>query len=472
MSKTDLELGRNLSWSFNESKVKEWLDHGPYKIEYDEECLCQNNSEGLRCDLCVTGFFNRKGDCVRCLCNGHADSCHVDGKCSCSNNTMEDCPNAEDCYKNQCVKCKETFMGNPVDNQQCYRKISVMKEFVIGKKTSETSQNTVEPLPYGQAIFYAIYPRFTNVDIRLTIDVFEGSVDVFVADENNEFTVTLNETSGHHRVNVKSVASSRRKRRASEEDGVDSYSSNDKVAVVVASNTRLNTFVSYQENHNALVIRDVRKRLVLTFPHLSHYLRDTRFYMVFVGRDRSGTRGQVYFRQDLSQIDLFVFFSVFFSAFFLVVSVSVFGWKIKQYHTRRRVIEVREHQLETMRSRPFATYSFLCQMKKPQPSLWRVKRDIATLILRDSSSVKDNHLRLRDVKDRPVISPVCQENTEDGRATVTTVVFQLPGNECSDFQLMLGSTLSVVTNQHSVRGEHHRRDGRTFGPRRTVTFTS
>ena len=109
----------------------------------------------------------------------------------------------------QCVKCKETFMGNPVDNQQCYRKISVMKEFVIGKKTSETSQNTVEPLPYGQAIFYAIYPRFTNVDIRLTIDVFEGSVDVFVADENNEFTVTLNETSGHHRVNVKSVASSR-----------------------------------------------------------------------------------------------------------------------------------------------------------------------------------------------------------------------------------------------------------------------
>ncbi|XP_022797777.1 multiple epidermal growth factor-like domains protein 8 [Stylophora pistillata] len=472
MSKTDLEHGRNLSWSFNESKVKEWLDHGPYKIEYDEECLCQNNSEGLRCDLCVTGFFNRKGDCVRCLCNGHADSCHVDGKCSCSNNTMEDCQNAEDCYKNQCVKCKETFMGNPVDNQQCYRKISVMKEFVIGKKTSETSQNTVEPLPYGQAIFYAIYPRFTNVDIRLTIDVFEGSVDVFVADENNEFTVTLNETSGHHRVNVKSVASSRRKRRASEEDGVDSYSSNDKVAVVVASNTRLNTFVSYQENHNALVIRDVRKRLVLTFPHLSHYLRDTRFYMVFVGRDRSGTRGQVYFRQDLSQIDLFVFFSVFFSAFFLVVSVSVFGWKIKQYHTRRRVIEVREHQLETMRSRPFATYSFLCQMKKPQPSLWRVKRDIATLILRDSSSVKDNHLRLRDVKDRPVISPVCQENTEDGRATVTTVVFQLPGNECSDFQLMLGSTLSVVTNQHSVRGEHHRRDGRTFGPRRTVTFTS
>ena len=37
----------------------------------------------------------------RCLCNGHADSCSENGKCPCSNNTMEDCPNTEDCYKNQ-----------------------------------------------------------------------------------------------------------------------------------------------------------------------------------------------------------------------------------------------------------------------------------------------------------------------------------------------------------------------------------
>lgn len=262
---------------------------------------------------------------------------------------------------------------------------------------------------------------------------------------------------------------SRRKRRAIEDD----YSSNDAVDVVTASYTRLNTFVSYNENHDALIVRDVRNRLVLTFPHLSHHLRDTRFYLVFVGRDTSGTRGQVYFRQDLSQIDLFVFFSVFFSAFFLVVSVSVFGWKIKQYHTRRRVIEVRELQLETMRSRPFATYSFLCQMNRPQPSCWRVKRGIAALLLRDSSSVKDNHLRLRDVGDRPVIAPVSLEPTADGRASVTTVVFQLPGNECSDFQLMLGSALTVVTNQHSLGGvDHHAHNGRKFGPRRTVTFTS
>lgn len=242
---------------------------------------------------------------------------------------------------------------------------------------------------------------------------------------------------------------------------------------VTASNERLNTFVSYNEDHRALIVRDVKNRLILTFPHADHHLRDTRFYLAFIGRDKSGAKGLVYFRQDQSQIDLFVFFSVFFSAFFLVVSVVVFGWKIKQYHTRRRVIEVREHQLETMRSRPFATYSFLCQMKRPQPSCWRVKRDTAAILLRDSSLVREHQLRLRDVRERPVIAPVSQEPTADGRSCVTTVVFQLPGNECSDFQLLLGSSLNVVTNQHSLGGaDHHPQNGRKFGTRRTVTFTS
>lgn len=195
--------------------------------------------------------------------------------------------------------------------------------------------------------------------------------------------------------------------------------------------------------------------------------------MVFIGRNESGTKGLVFFRQDLSQIDLFVFFSVFFSAFFLVVSVSVFGWKIKQYHTRRRVIEVRELQLENMRSRPFATYSFLHQMNKPQPSCWRVKRDTAAVLLRDPSAVKQHQLRLRDLRERPLLAPVSREPTEDGRASVTTVVFQLPGNECSDFQLLLGSALTVVTNQQSTGGvDNPAYNGRKASTRRTVTFTS
>lgn len=195
--------------------------------------------------------------------------------------------------------------------------------------------------------------------------------------------------------------------------------------------------------------------------------------MVFIGRDMSGTKGLVYFKQDISQIDLFVFFSVFFSSFFLVVSVSVFAWKMKQYHTRRRVIEHRVHQLETMRSRPFATYSFLHQTNKPQRCSWRIKRDTAELLLHDPSKVKQHPLKLVEVRRRPLLAPVSQEPTNDGRASVTTVIFQLPGNECSDVQLLLGSSLTLSRNQHFAGGsEHYSSNTRQATTRRTVTFTS
>ena len=95
-------------------------------------------------------------------------------------------------------------MGSPVNSQQCYRKINVMQEFVIGQQTGD-DRNT-QALPYGKSIFYGIYPRFTNVDIRLTVDVFTGEVDVYVTSENDVFTVKYNQTSGHHEVLIRPFA--------------------------------------------------------------------------------------------------------------------------------------------------------------------------------------------------------------------------------------------------------------------------
>ena len=65
---------------------------------------------------------------------------------------------------------------------------------------------------------------------------------------------------------------SKRKRRSvddtsGQEDGVDT---------VTASDKRLNTFITYNERHQALIVRQVRKRLVLTFPHSQHFLKDDR----------------------------------------------------------------------------------------------------------------------------------------------------------------------------------------------------
>ena len=261
----------------------------------------------------------------------------------------------------------------------------------------------------------------------------------------------------------------RRKKRSTTEDNVGI------VDDVKAARTNLNTFATFNDQHQALIIREVQNRLILTFPHTNHKLRVTRFYLVFLGSGKvtGGTTGVVYFRQDLSQIDLFVFFSVFFSVFFLVMSFGVLAWKVKQYHDRRRVVQGQEQQLEVMRSRPFAAYSFLCQMNKPQASCWRVKREIAAQMLQDPSQVKLQHLGLRDVRERPFLSPVSVEPTFDGRASVSSVVFQLPANECSDFQLMLGSVLTLVNNHRSSAHEqHHAQVGYKSSTRHTVTFSS
>lgn len=57
--------------------MKDWVKHGPYEIKYEEECLCQNNSKGVQCDSCVTGFFNLKGECVRFVLSSYL--CVYDG---------------------------------------------------------------------------------------------------------------------------------------------------------------------------------------------------------------------------------------------------------------------------------------------------------------------------------------------------------------------------------------------------------
>ena len=45
--------------------MKLWLKQGPYKIVEDKECLCQNNSKGVKCASCVSGFFNLDDSCTR-----------------------------------------------------------------------------------------------------------------------------------------------------------------------------------------------------------------------------------------------------------------------------------------------------------------------------------------------------------------------------------------------------------------------
>jgi hypothetical protein len=78
------------------------------------------------CVIYVNDFF------LRCECHGHGNVCDpVTGeKCNCGNNTESDATcqtsslsknSAQECWRYQCVKCRDSFMGDPKNGHQCYR---------------------------------------------------------------------------------------------------------------------------------------------------------------------------------------------------------------------------------------------------------------------------------------------------------------------------------------------------------------
>lgn len=85
-----------------------------------------------------------------------------------------------------------------------------------------------------------------------------------------------------------------------------------------------------------------------------------RFYLVLQALDPADTDkkvayGIVFFRQDQLHIDLFVFFSVFFSCFFLFLAACVVAWKAKQAADVRRARRRHVVEMLHMAKRPFAS---------------------------------------------------------------------------------------------------------------------
>ena len=268
-----------------------------------------------------------------------------------------------------------------------------------------------------------------------------------------------------------------------------------------------------------LVIRDAQFRVVVTIPERYHNLRLSRFYIVVQSRSqstslepadrkltgrslgdapagRSGekTYGILYFRQDQPHIDLFIFFSVFFSCFFLFLLICISMWKVKQAFSSRRSRQLREREMECMASRPFAKVLVFFSAEDPAigkdvSSLHNVgsetlapdslslhrNRDggggggslISTMYHRTSGPASVRQPRhsygnysdvqrpgcqgkgycgagvARDEQFSISIIPIAVEPTEDGAAAVTTVLFQLPGATHAACALCLGSSLTT-----------------------------
>lgn len=169
------------------------------------------------------------------------------------------------------------------------------------------------------------------------------------------------------------------------------------------------THVTMADPGEFLVVRGVENRLIVRIPQSVYDLRSTRFYIVILGVGGSAsasfstdtspgrkspsnvtrfalkgssseitnqgpsiTFGGIWFRQDQSRIDLFVFFTVFFSCFFLFLSSCVIIWKIKQAFDLRRARRLHAAEMKSMASRPFASVmvildDFNSQSQNPIP---------------------------------------------------------------------------------------------------------
>lgn len=411
---------------------------------------CENNTEGPRCERCKMGYFRLSEDkpynaCRPCMCNGHAFDCKetTGMQCNCKNNTETKCDkDEENCYKNQCSSCKDSFLGESTDGHQCYSRMEVDVDYCFNPEHHIDCGVSADPLLQGRTVFYAVQPKYLNVNIRITIDITQGGVDVYFSPNDKTFVVDLNRETWFHEVKL-----DKNFKAHGNHGQYTQYQFNNVYYYLrkeVASDT--NKFITLEQVNTTLNVSDVRFLLVITLPLDVHNLEKSQFYMIIYGRGdaySNQTYGKLFFRQDQPHIDLFVFFSVFFSCFFLFLAFCVLIWKIKQTVDTQRSRQQRAREMQHMASRPFAGVLVLVDheaaMSNPTPRKIRVNKPTAR-----SPQLPEVNMIHPYVRDEHFsILPIAIEPTENGIASVATVVFQLPGGGSTTSKLCLGSALTL-----------------------------
>lgn len=249
----------------------------------------------------------------------------------------------------------------------------------------------------------------------------------------------------------------------------------------------LTSFVTVNQKNTLLVVRNLRDRLVLTLPQDRHELGVTRFFLALAARNATGpTLGMIFFRQDQLHIDLFVFFSVFFSCFFLFLAACVVGWKAKQAADIRRARRRHVVEMLHMAKRPFASATVLLDdlgrpVRLAVPSGAAAGGGVGgssgTAITAQaasaSSSSGQSPSRKKQQQHRAAastagtaagagssflvtsnsgVSPVAVEPTDDSLAGVATVLVRLPGGREAPVRMALASSLILLARVYPSNG--------------------
>lgn len=486
----------------NRAELENLLDEGPPS---DAVCLrCANQTADDRCEGCVTGHFRGTEDlrsiCRPCQCHGHGDACDpVTGeKCNCGNNTESDATcsasssrnSAQQCWMVQCSKCRDSYAGNPTKGHQCYKQITVESKMCFDAKTIDECKKPA-PLRPGQTVFFVVQPRFMNVDIRIIVDVTQGELDLYMSPQDDSFVVHTNQSTGQHRifldnryswfpasdledellepieVNPVLVAATAAMDNITmsgigippDERYTIMPSANDchtsapnGFSVYDRRASALSTYVTLRHCNTLLRVYGLKNRMVLTLPQSAHNLSTTRFFIALKAANGPASYGLVFFRQDQLHIDLFVFFSVFFSCFFLFLAVCVVAWKAKQAADVRRARRRHVVEMLHMAKRPFSTVTLLIGAGLDVSPV-QVRRRGRGSSSKQSAAAASSQQPIAVA----TVRPVAIEPTADGLAAVGTVFISMPGKSHGPVSLALGSALTTLSRHSSIHSRTHMR---------------
>ena len=457
---------------------------------------CRNGTTGPRCDKCLPGTYRVSGSlrdqCVKCDCNGHGDTCDpiTGGDCKCHNNTMTE-TSSHNSVNEECSKCEQYFIGDPRGGHHCYRAMMVNSDYCLDNENTVTQPDYcalhTEILP-GRVSFFAVQPKFMNVHIRVNIDMLEGQVDIVLTSNSQLFIVQQNNTSQVHKIeldelkygmalNIKDYVEhslnlehllSEYPALIGKHNSYFSYyvnqnrSEHDLYNLRIKNASDQTTFVTLNSPYEVLLVKDVRHRLVVSIPDAAHDLRSSKFYILVYGARKqinstTNIIGNLFFRQDQLHIDLFVFFSVFFSCFFLFLAFCVVIWKFKltvdiRSARRRHVVE-----MTIMAQRPFARQLVLIDKEETEGCLRQLppsssphpgRRKKKPWLNRGQVADTDMHqpglqdLLLPEASDL-TLTAISVEVTADNQAAVTSILIQMPGPG-QQRSVQVGSVLTLT----------------------------
>ncbi|XP_058064947.1 multiple epidermal growth factor-like domains protein 8, partial [Anopheles bellator] len=341
-----------------------------------------------------------------------------------------------------------------------------------------------QPLKPGQTVFFVIQPRYMNVDIRFIVDVTQGGLDFYMSPTHESFIVQTNASTGHHDILLDSsyvwfhdlldpahspadelyplnIQPAGGPLASEKNTPVCGGNQNEGFYVTDRTAKDLITYVTLRQCKSLLRVFGLKNRLVVTLPHTVHALGQTKFYIALRARPGpSASYGLVFFRQDQLHIHLFVFFSVFFSCFFLFLAICVLAWKAKQAADMRRARRRHVVEMLHMAKRPFGRVNLsldstpdINALPTPAPQRRRTRglKHSSSSSSAAASALQHQLLlhQLQNPLHQPDVAPIALEPTVDNYAAVGTVFVRLPGKQKSQITLALASSLIMMGRSSS-----------------------